>query len=172
MRLRKQLWGFLAVLTGLLGSTAPTASAQTVAADQVGLLVNPATGEIRLIGNAGDPAELANYQITSPSASLNAAAWNSLADQGTLGFIEIAQTDASVTETSFGGFTQIDATGRSLGLLFRTAGSQDLQFLYGESDGGVATSTVGQVTYVPEPASLALLALLTLPPLARRRPRH
>lgn len=140
------------------------------AADQVFLEVNISTGEVKIVGQNGDPAELASYQIDSTSQSLNSANWNSLADQGQSGFVEFTQSDASVIEGSFGASASVNATGRSLGLLFDTGGAQDLVFLYGEEDaGGVIGSFTGSVSYVPEPAAVGLLGAAGLLFARRRR---
>lgn len=155
----------------LIGTLADTASAQTPAADQIALRVNISTGEIRLIGNASDPGELAGYTITSGSSSLDSFNWESLSDNGEPDFIEFVQGDASVREQSIGAAATINATGRSLGNLFRVGGTQDLTFAYDEQDAGnVIIPFTGGVTYVPEPATGA--CVLAAVGLAAMRRRH
>lgn len=158
LRISQRLTAGMFSLAACLFATAGTASAQTPPADQIGLRVNFLTGDVRLIGNAGDPAELAGYTISSPNSSLDSFQWDSLSDQGAPDFVEFVQSDAAVDEQSFGATVSINATGRSLGLLFRPGGTQDLAFAYDEQDaGGVITPLAGGVTYVPEPATASLL---------------
>jgi hypothetical protein len=160
-----------ALATVALGANA--VHAQTAGPDQVALSVNVLSGEVRLIGNSADAAELYSYQIDSAAGSLDSFNWDSLADQGVGDFVEFTQSDSSVFERAFNDTASINAAGLSLGSLFRVGTQQDLVFSYGEEDnGGVVGNFNGSVTYVPEPATASMLvALAGVSTLRRRRHR-
>jgi autotransporter-associated beta strand protein len=157
------------------GSAASATSASLVeggtnaAADRADLVVDVVTGQVRIVGNDGDVAEITSYEIGSASGSIVLANWTSLADQGRAGWGELPSTNLLLGEDH--GFTAdtVNATGFGLGALFKVAGgTQDLRFNYGDEN--FATST-GTVTYVPEPTGLALLGLGAVGFVSRRRSR-
>jgi autotransporter-associated beta strand protein len=136
-------------------------------ADRAELVVDVVTGQVRIVGNDADVAEITSYEIGSPSGSIVLANWLSLADQARPGWGELPSTSQLLGEDH--GFTAdtVNATGFGLGALFKVAGgTQDLRFNYGDEN---FVTGVGTVTYVPEPGSIGLLAAGAIGLLARRR---
>lgn len=138
-------------------------------ADTVVLVINPVTGQTRLVGNNADPAEMAGYQVDSPVGALNPAGANTLADQGIGGFVEIVPpTDLSISEGTFGNPLAVNRTGFGLGNAFDPNGDRTgIQFAFLDENNASVPSTV--VFLIPEPTGLALLGLGAAGVLMRRR---
>ena len=148
--------------------------ASAAAPDTVDLTVNTITGEIRLVGNDSDPAELTGYDVTSDDGSLSPAEWMTLASQGQNSFITLAASPTGVSEGSLTGQASIDLTGFSLGSLFAegTGTFESIAFAYTDENGDATIGNVINVTPadpIPEPTALALLGLGGVGLLARRR---
>jgi len=141
------------------GYDAPGSAAVSADADpgQIDLIVDLATGEVLLDGNA---AQASGIQVFSPSGSLLAADMT----PALLQFV----ISTNATTYAEGAFANVGVNGLvSLGTLFDLAkGVQDLTFEYTAL--GQATQT-GRVIFIPEPASMALLGLGGLLMLRRRR---
>jgi hypothetical protein len=156
------------------------AASETVAlaaADQVELVVNFATGEVRLVGTDADAAELNNYSVESASGALNPTGWNTLTSRNSStgkNFSVLISSDGLVGED--GGFVaggpqptiSIGSAGLTLGNLFDVGGVRDLIFLYGDEN---ANTITGAITYVPEPASFGMLGLAAVVGMLKRRRR-
>ena len=156
------------------GGTSSARAALIPPADEVALTVNVVTGEVRLVGNAADPAEMRSYQIGSLGGSLDSTQWNSLTLQGFGGWEDFDPVpNGAVTEITFTNSPlTINDVGISLGALFRPGFTQDLQFGYTEQDNDAANpeGLTGAITYVPEPSTAAVVfALAGLSTLRRRR---
>jgi len=133
------------------------APSQAALPGEIDLIVDLATGEVVMDGNA---ASASGIQVFSPSGSLIAQ------DMSPALLQFVISTNA--TTYAEGAFANVGINGPvSLGVLFDLAkGAQDLTFEY--TSLGQATRT-GQVVFIPEPASLALLGLGGLLMLRRRR---
>ena len=157
-----------AVFVSALGSAAVAAGP-----DLAEIIVDTATGNIRLVGNATDPAEVSGYDIVSTDNALIPANWVSLAQQGVAGFGENARLALGVSEASLTTVATVDATGFNLGNFFNPAvGSiNNLSFTYTDENSNVIEGAVtpAATAPLPEPASLGLLGLGGLALLRRRR---
>lgn len=143
--------------------------------------VNPATGALSLVNNSSTAIDLAYYEILSENGSLNVAGWNSLDDQNTSGgaWLENNPSANALRESNLTGSTTIAASGGTLplGNAFAVGGSQDLLIRFGTKQGTQGLlNLVSGISYgvaagagVPEPTSLALLAIGSAAIVACRR---
>jgi hypothetical protein len=114
------------------------------------LTVDPATGAVAFKNDSPYTLTIDGYNIASDSGSLASANWNSLDDQNVAGWDEAppAPSDNEVAELKAdGALTLPPGTGFSLGNLFKTGATQDLQF--GFLQIGNETPTLGTVVYGP-----------------------
>lgn len=119
-------------------------------AQDVDLEINIDSGLGHLLGTN---AMISGYDIVSPSGSLTPAGWSSVAERE-MNWLEISSTETLLSEGTLG--TAFPLDGRvPLGEVFdEVNGSQDLEFSYLDENSVVH---MGGVTYVPEPATLAIL---------------
>ena len=128
---------------------APPAGGAGPATGEAQLVVDILTGEMKFVG---DSAAINNWDIYSPSGSVIADADGDASPWS--GYLintpnEIAAYMGIGSSVTVDGDLALDAA-------FDIGGPMDLQFLYAGTDGVLVS---GDVVTVPEPASLALLAL-------------
>lgn len=133
-------------------------SGASLSSGEMQLVVNILTGHMKFVGNA---AQVNNWDIWSPSGSLladtdgNAGPWS--------GYL-INNSSEIAAYTGIDSFVTVDGD-LLLDSAFNVGGTMDLQFLYSGIDGNLIT---GEVVAVPEPATLALLAMGGLAVIRRR----
>ena len=116
----------------------------------ISLEINVNTGLGRL---HGENDLTSGYDIASPSGSLVPDDWTSITDKEA-GWLEISTTEELLSEGTLGTAYLLDGY-FSLGTIFdEENGSEDLVFTYLDEN---SMAHDGDVSYVPEPATLALL---------------
>ena len=151
----------------------------TVDIPRLTLEVNTNTGLVQIINNTSETLDISAYEILSDSGSLDpnallGAGWDSLAQQGEAGWVENNPTTDRLTESNFQPnttktFNPSDIV--SLGNAFDTSGSQDLVARWQVLEGNDSLLNLFDISYVttsstvasiPEPTTLALIALSML----------
>ena len=133
------------------------------------LVVDEATGEAWLRSSGPADVLIGGYEVASPSGSLIASGWTSLADGGGAGWAELVGADLAVAEGDLDAIaTLVGLQGLSLGTMFDPAGTRDLSLQYLDAAFAVRSAAV---VYVPEPASGVILAGFGAIALRRRRRR-
>lgn len=95
------------------------------------LIVDPTTGEAQLRNTSADAVSIDGYQIGSDAGSLDAAGWDSLADQSVSSWIEAEADSFGLSELLGIGVEEIAGdSGFNLGSLFTLGGDQDLTLEY------------------------------------------
>ena len=155
-----------ASLTGLDGAGTGAAAG---AKGQAELVVNVATGQVRLVAT-GD-AGLTGYEIASDAGSLLPANWLSLAAKGQAGWETLGTLSGDLAEANLSeGSVEAGPGGLLLGSIFDTASAaRDIQFSY--VDGSMSLRE-GRVSFVPEPGSVGVILGVAGGVLLRRRRRH
>ena len=143
------------------GTIDTDSAAPPPSAGAVELHVNVVTGEMRLVGNA---ATLSGYNITSALSSLVPDGDGAAAPFQ----MYLSNLADDISAASLGAGVLVDGE-LALDAAYDTAGPMDLAFSYGVF--GQGGSVTGNVVVVPEPATLALLALGSLAMIRRRRER-
>jgi hypothetical protein len=159
--------------------SAPLSYVNTGLANTMVLQVDPTNGKAKIVNDSVfNNVKIDGYYVTSASNSLlttNVAGWNSLQNQGIAGgtWQEANPTTAALSELNPTTSSTINA-GQTLATMtgfFKVGGTQDLVFQFRVPGTGAGTGVInGVVRYVsipgsgsgsavPEPSSLALLAL-------------
>jgi hypothetical protein len=124
------------------------------------LTVDPATGQAALKNDSPYTVQIDGYGVDSASGSLVPGSWNSLQDQGVMGWEEAGPTANALAELKASGtLTLTPGTGFALGGLFKTTGAtQDLEFGFlqpGNDNPTMGTVIYGPFTVPPPPGGLA-----------------
>ncbi len=111
------------------------------------LQIDPATGQGRIEHQSPLSATIDAYVITSASGSLTPATWTSLDDQNIGGWAEANPQPTGLSELlPVGGVNLVDGMTFNLGHIFNTAGTRDVRFDFGLTDGTVLNGVVQYVS--------------------------
>jgi hypothetical protein len=145
--------------------------------------VNTATGAMSIRNSTGNPIDITGYRITSAAGSMNTTNWTGLdvlegGDPVGVGWDRSGGASANaLTEVNLtGSRLMANNASFSLGNAFNTSGitTQDLNFFFSTTTGEIRRgvlnfNTSSSITAVPEPCSLAIMALLGVLAVGSRR---
>ncbi|MES1213375.1 MAG: dockerin type I domain-containing protein [Singulisphaera sp.] len=163
-RFRKYLLVAAAVMSTVAAALSEPAQAQSLT-----LVVNPYSGVTSIQNNTAGSLSIDGYQILSSSGSLlpdpthtNGVGWDSLANAGLPGWMEVAPTTAALSELDLSGSATVAAGAElNLGHAFVAAGPHDLQWKY-SSPGSGGTETVTSPGAIQYAGGLQLLVVTQL----------
>jgi hypothetical protein len=186
--MHKRIVGLVLVLGLGLVVGAGQASAALIANADLTLYVNPGTGDAYLKNMTGSPLDFDAYSIASAGGNLSVAGWDSISDQvianpgamiaklgaGCLQFGEASPTSSKLTELNSSNAATLSGNDTlTMGTPVVIPGGglpvSDLSFQWTSPTVGEGNAYVGDVVLVPEPATLALVALGGLAMILRRR---